>query len=75
MYNDKLVYEVVIWVFGGISLWTEKEPLTENLQTFIIDPPSPTTVSLVRENMDNFGWPLNQQALEILTLHTCMWHF
>ncbi len=28
MYNDKLVYEVVIWVFLGISLWKEKEALT-----------------------------------------------
>ncbi len=24
MYNDQLVYEVVIWAFLGISLWTEK---------------------------------------------------
>ncbi len=24
MYNDQLVYKVVIWVFFGISLWTEK---------------------------------------------------
>ncbi len=27
MYNDKLVYKVVIWVFFGISLWKEKETL------------------------------------------------
>ncbi len=27
MYNDKLVYKVVIWVFSGISLWKEKEAL------------------------------------------------
>ncbi len=27
MYNDKLVYKVVIWVFFGISLWKEKEVL------------------------------------------------
>ncbi len=24
MYNDQLVYKVVIWAFSGISLWTEK---------------------------------------------------
>ncbi len=24
MYNDKLVYKVVIWAFFGISLWKEK---------------------------------------------------
>ncbi len=24
MYNDQLVYKVVIWVFFEISLWTEK---------------------------------------------------
>ncbi len=28
MYNDKLVYKVVIWVFFGISLWKEKAALT-----------------------------------------------
>ncbi len=27
MYNDKLVYKVVIWVFFGISLWKEKAAL------------------------------------------------
>ncbi len=27
MYNEKLVYKVVIWVFFGISLWKEKEAL------------------------------------------------
>ncbi len=27
MYNDKLIYKVVIWVFFGISLWKEKEAL------------------------------------------------
>ncbi len=28
MYNDKLVYKVVIWVFWGISLWKEEEALS-----------------------------------------------
>ncbi len=28
MYNDKLGYKVVIWVFFGISLWKEKEALS-----------------------------------------------
>ncbi len=28
MYNDQLVYKVVIWAFFGISLWTEKVALT-----------------------------------------------
>ncbi len=28
MYNEQLVYKVVIWAFGGISLWTEKVALT-----------------------------------------------
>ncbi len=27
MYNDKLLYKLVIWVFFGISLWKEKEAL------------------------------------------------
>ncbi len=27
MYNEHLVYKVVIWVFFGISLWTEKVAL------------------------------------------------
>ncbi len=27
MYNDKLVYKVVIWVFWGVILWKEKEAL------------------------------------------------
>ncbi len=28
MYNGKLVYKVVIWVFFGISLWKEEVALT-----------------------------------------------
>ncbi len=28
MYNDQLVYKVVIWAFFGISLWKEKVALT-----------------------------------------------
>ncbi len=27
VYNDQLVYKVVIWAFFGISLWTEKVAL------------------------------------------------
>ncbi len=27
MYNDQLVYKVVIWAFFEISLWTEKVAL------------------------------------------------
>ncbi len=27
MYNDQLVYKVVIWAFWGISLWKEKVAL------------------------------------------------
>ncbi len=27
MYNDKLVYKVVIWAFFGISLWKENVAL------------------------------------------------
>ncbi len=32
MYNDQLVYKVVIWPFFGISLWTEKVAL--NIEVF-----------------------------------------
>ncbi len=28
MYNNKLVYAVVIWLFFGIGLWKEKEVLS-----------------------------------------------
>ncbi len=35
MYNDKLVYKVVIWVFYGIGLWKEKEALTSSIIVFI----------------------------------------
>ncbi len=28
MYNDQLVYKVVIWAFFGLSLWTEKVALS-----------------------------------------------
>ncbi len=31
MYNDQLVYQVVIWVFFGISLWKEKVALNKCL--------------------------------------------
>ncbi len=27
MFNDKLVYKVVIWVLFGVILWNEKEAL------------------------------------------------
>ncbi len=30
MYNDQLVYKVVIWACFGISLWTEKVALTSS---------------------------------------------
>ncbi len=29
MYNDKLVYKVVIWVYFGVILWKEKEALKD----------------------------------------------
>ncbi len=29
MYNNKLLYKVVIRVFGGISLWKEEEALSD----------------------------------------------
>ncbi len=29
IYDDQLVYKVVIWVFFGISLWTEKVALRD----------------------------------------------
>ncbi len=37
MYNDKLVYKVIIWVFFGISLWKEKVALKEYIHnmTFV----------------------------------------
>ncbi len=28
MYNDKLVYKIVIWAFWGVILWKEKEALS-----------------------------------------------
>ncbi len=39
MYNDKLVYKIVIWVFlGRISLWKEKEALIVFvIYTFVMD--------------------------------------
>ncbi len=33
MYNDQLVYKVVIWTYFGISLWKEKEALNTGLTT------------------------------------------
>ncbi len=27
MYNDKVVYKAVIWVFWGVNLWKEQEDL------------------------------------------------
>ncbi len=30
MYNDQLVYKVVIWAFFGISLWKEKVALNND---------------------------------------------
>ncbi len=28
MYNNKLVYKVVIWVYFGVIVWNEKEIVT-----------------------------------------------
>ncbi len=36
MYNDQLVYRVVIWVFFGISLWKEKIALTSLAKPLLI---------------------------------------
>ncbi len=33
MYNDKLVYKVVIWVYFGVILWKEEDAL---MFTFIL---------------------------------------
>ncbi len=30
MYNDKLVYKIVIWFCLGVILWKEKEALSMN---------------------------------------------
>ncbi len=30
MYNDRLVYKVVIWTFVGIILWKEKAAMTDS---------------------------------------------
>ncbi len=35
MYNDQLVYKVVICAFFGISLWTEKVALNMDIETSI----------------------------------------
>ncbi len=35
MYNDQLVYKVVIWTFFGISLWKEKVALNEAILDFL----------------------------------------
>ncbi len=31
MYNDQVVYKVVIWAFFGISLWKEKVALITDI--------------------------------------------
>ncbi len=36
MYNNKLIYKVVIWVFFGISLWKENESLALNVDVMIV---------------------------------------
>ncbi len=36
MYNDQLVYKVVIWAFWGISLWKEKETLIRYSKVFFL---------------------------------------
>ncbi len=38
MQNDKLGYKVVIWAFFGISLWTERVALINNV-------PLPATIA------------------------------
>ncbi len=36
MYNDQLLYKVVIWAFFGISLWKETVALTPGIYPFPI---------------------------------------
>ncbi len=41
MYNDQIVYKVVIWTRFGISLWTEKVDLmsyTSSIRMVLLDP-------------------------------------
>ncbi len=45
MYNDQLVYKVVIWAFFGISLWKEKVDLILLITGFLPD-------CKVRENLE-----------------------
>ncbi len=42
MYNDQLIYKVVIWAFCGISLWKEKVALRVLLVTMLV-----TTIATV----------------------------
>ncbi len=62
MYNDQLVYKVVIWAFFGISLWKEKVALNKENKgatiyycmcdknhPFLLDP---------TQLHPNFSWPL-----------------
>ncbi len=47
MYNDKLVYKVVIWVFYGINLWKETKALSyifDHRQNQIVRNPLPLTL-------------------------------
>ncbi len=47
MYNDKLVYKVVNWVFFGISLWKEKEALREALRQPVSSPTHSMQLALI----------------------------
>ncbi len=58
MYNDKLVYKVVIWEYFGISLWTEKVAL--NLRK--------KHIYVLRSSI----W-LVAAYISVWTLANCMW--
>ncbi len=47
MYNDQLVYKVVIWAFFGIRLWKDKEALTPKKEY------SPVFLTLMTQKLKN----------------------
>ncbi len=59
MYNDQLVYKVVIWVFFRISLWKEKVALIKGYHEFM------TRLTEKSSSSHDFIWLLNRTE----------WHF
>ncbi len=68
MYNDQLVYKVVIWAFVGISLWKSKVALND-----ICDPDQPSNVMFNRCLDESYQKTYMHICIQIVNMLPTVW--